>query len=78
MVQAMLHDSDFPDFLWVVALNTATYVHNRTPTRALGGCPPFEVRCSAMPELAHLHTFRAPCAIVKMPEKSKKLDGWAN
>jgi hypothetical protein len=35
-VRAMLHDSDLPKFLWAAVFNTATYVHNRTPTKALG------------------------------------------
>ena len=38
-VRALLHDSGFPQVIWAETYNAATYVHNRTPTRALGGRP---------------------------------------
>jgi hypothetical protein len=38
----MLHDSGLPKCLWAEAFSTATYVHNRTPTKALDGLTPFE------------------------------------
>ena len=38
-VHAMLHDSGLLQYLWAEAYNMATYVHNRTPTRALGDLP---------------------------------------
>ena len=41
-VLAMLHDSGHPKSLWAEAFNTATYVHNRSPTKALGGRTRFE------------------------------------
>ena len=41
-VLAMLHDSGLPQVLWAEEYNAATYVHNRTPTRVLGG----RTRCS--------------------------------
>jgi len=46
--RTMLYDSGLPDSLWAEAFNTATYVHNRTPTRALDGRTPFEVRYGAL------------------------------
>ena len=39
----MLHDSGLPSISWAEAYNTATYLHNRTPTRAFGGRTPYEV-----------------------------------
>jgi len=71
----MLHDSGPPDSLWADAFNTATYVHNKTPTKATDKRTPFEVRYGAKPDLAHLRAFGAPCAVVEPLEKLKKLDG---
>jgi len=51
-----------------------TYVHNRTPTKALDRRTAFGVRYGAKPELAHLRAFRAPCAVVEPLEKSKEHD----
>jgi hypothetical protein len=39
-----VRDSGLPDSLWAEAFNTSMYVHNRTPTRVLGGRAPFEVQ----------------------------------
>jgi hypothetical protein len=57
--------------LW---FNAATYVHNRTPTRALGGRTPYKVIYGTKPDVSHLRTFRAPCAIVEPQQRLKKLD----
>ena len=67
-----LYDSGLPDYLWAEAFNTATYAHNRTPTRALDGRTPFEVRYGAKPDLAHLRGFGAPCIVVQPLEKLRK------
>ena len=73
-VRVMLRDSDLPDTLWAEAFVTTAYVHNRTPTKALKGLTPFEVRYEMKPDLAHLRAFGAPCSIVEPLEKLKKLD----
>ena len=52
-----LHDSSLPKSLWAEAFNTATYVHNRTPTKALGGRTSFEALYGVKPDVSH---FRAP------------------
>ena len=70
----MLHDSGLPKFLWAEAFNAATYVHNRTPMKALGGRMPFEVLYGAKPDVSHLRAFGVPCAIVEPKERLKKLD----
>ena len=48
-VRAMLHDSSLPNSLCAKAFNTVTYVHNRTPMRALGSRTPFEALYGAKP-----------------------------
>jgi hypothetical protein len=59
-VPAMPHDPGSPKFLWTEAFNTATYAHNRTPTKALGGRTPHEVLYGTKPDvLLHLRTFGA-------------------
>jgi len=49
-------------------------VHNRVPTKALGGCMPFEVLYGAKSDASHLRAFGTPCAIVEPTERSRKLD----
>ena len=73
-VRAMLHNSGLPMFLWAEAYNTATDLHNRTPTRVLGGRTPYEVLYGVKSDVSHLRTFGAPCAIVEPKEWLKKLD----
>ena len=70
--RAMLHDSGLPKFLWAEAFSAATYVHNRTPRRALGGRMPYEVLYGPMPDVSHWWAFGAPCAIVEPKELLKK------
>ena len=54
-MRATLHDSGLPSrILWAEAYNAATYLHNRTPTRALGGQTPSEVLCGVKPDVSHL------------------------
>ena len=72
--RAVLHDSGLPKFLWVEAFSAATYVRNRTPTRALGGRTPYEVLYGARPDVSHLRAFSAQCAIVAPKELLKELD----
>jgi len=73
-VRAMLHNSGLPRFLWAEVYNTVTYLHNRTPTRALGGRTPYEVLYGMKLDVSHLRAFGAPCAIVELKEWLKKLD----
>ena len=77
-VRTMLHDAGLPKSLWAEAFRTATYVRNRTLTKALDGRTPYEMLYDVMPDLAELHAFSAPCAIVSLSEKLKKLDDWAS
>jgi len=50
--RAMLHDTGLPKKLWAKAFSTATYLHNRAPTRALDGLTPFELLYGMNPDLA--------------------------
>ena len=77
-VRAMPHDAGLPKSLWAEAFSTAMYVRNRTPTKALDGCTPYEMLYDVKPDLAHLCAFSAPCAIVSPSEKLRKLDDRAS
>ena len=77
-VRAMLHDAGLPKSLWAEAFRTATYVRNRTPTKALDGRTPYEMLYKVTPDLAELRAFGAPCAIVSPSEKLRKLDDRAS
>jgi hypothetical protein len=70
----MLHDPGPPRFLWAEAFSTATYVHNRTPMKALGGPTPFEVFYGMTPDVWDLRAFSAQRAVIKLSERLKKLD----
>ena len=77
IVRAMLHDSGLLKCLWAEAFSTVTYMHNRTPTKALARLTPYEVLHGTKPDLADLCAFSAPCAIVELVAKLKKLDDQA-
>lgn len=68
-VRAMLHDAGLPKSLWAEAFSTATYVRNRTPTKALDERTPYEMLYGVELDLAHLRAFGAPCALVMPSEK---------
>jgi len=72
--RAMMYDQDMPKFLWSEACNTAVYVQNRTPHRALGNITPKKVFIGKTPEVNHFRIFGslAYCRVPK--EKRKKLD----
>ena len=53
-------------------------MHNRTPTRALGGLTPYKVLYETKPNISDLQAFGAPCAIIQPVIKLKKLDDRAN
>jgi len=72
--RAMLHDAGLPQILWAEAFSIATYLCNRTPTRALDGLTPFELLYGMKPDLADLRTFGAPCMIAELSTRLKKLD----
>jgi hypothetical protein len=56
----MLFDSKMPKNLWAEAMNHATWIKNRAPTRALGGITPFEVRYGRPPNLSKVVPFGTP------------------
>ena len=57
MVGSMLASSKLPRRFWAEALNTATYLRNRCPTRALEGISPVELLTGNKPKVGHLKVF---------------------
>ena len=55
--RSMLLDARLEDVFWAEAVNTATYLHSRSPSSALNGRTPYEVLNSRKPELQHLRRF---------------------
>ena len=56
-VRSMLADSRLPHKFWAEALSTATYLVNRSPTKALDGKTPFEAWNGKKPNVNHLRVF---------------------
>jgi transposase InsO family protein len=53
-IRSMLIAADLPKFLWGECLQHATYLKNRTPTRALKGKTPYELVHDKKPNLKNL------------------------
>lgn len=53
----MLIAKDLPKYLWAEAINYATWLKNRLPSRATPGTTPFELVQKAKPSLVHVHKF---------------------
>ena len=53
-VQALLHASGLPKFLWAEAAQHAVWLLNRTTTRAIKGMTPYEAAFGKKPDLKGL------------------------
>ena len=67
---AMLLDSKLPDQFWAEAINTASYLHDRSPSRTTGGHTPYEKLRKKKPEISHLRRFGCP-AYKLIPEEQR-------
>lgn len=70
----MLHDQGLPLFLWAEACNTAVYLQNRSPHRALGHMTPEEAFSGKKPDIGHLHIFGCITYSYIPKEKRTKLE----
>jgi hypothetical protein len=57
MTRCLLHDKGLQKNLWVEAANTAVFLLNRLPTKALQQKTPFEAWYGYKPKLQNLKTF---------------------
>ncbi|CAL9006850.1 unnamed protein product [Prunus brigantina] len=79
MAKSMLHEKGVPYEFWAEAINTAVYLLNRCPTKALNKVTPFEAYTGRKPGIAHLKIFGSPCHVLiplalrhKLEENSHK------
>ena len=56
-VRSMIFHSGVPLELWAEAVNTAVYVHNRSPTSALKNATPYEYWFQKKPDVSNLRVF---------------------
>lgn len=58
-IRAFTHSSGLPKFLWGEALRHATWLKNRTATRALDGLTPFQALFGRAPDISRLRRWGA-------------------
>ena len=73
-VRAMLTQAKLPKKFWVEALNTAVYLRNRSPTKAVNHATPFEAWIGNKPDVSHLHSFGCTAYAHIPKDERKKLD----
>ncbi|XP_052484519.1 uncharacterized protein LOC128039853 [Gossypium raimondii] len=61
MARCLLFEKNLPKTLWAEVVNTAVYLQNRLPTKALAQKTLFEAWFGFKPSLAHLRTFGCTC-----------------
>lgn len=73
-VRTMLSDAALPKSFWAEALNTAAYVHNRSPTASLNKVTPYEALIGRKPSVSHFRTFGSICYSHVPKDERGKLD----
>ncbi|KAI5324563.1 hypothetical protein L3X38_033636 [Prunus dulcis] len=61
MAKCMVHEKALPYNVWCEAINTAVYLLNRSPTKALENSTPFERFSGRKPGIKHLKVFGSVC-----------------
>ena len=57
MDTSLLEASDIPLYIWVEAVNCASYIQNRVPHKSIGGVTPFKALMGHKPKVSHLRVF---------------------
>jgi len=70
----LLHEKNLPKKFWAEAANTAVFLQNRLPTRALKDQTPFEAWYGYKPSLNFLKVFGCLCFTLVPQVKRDKLD----
>ena len=70
-IRAIFQESKLPLFLWQSLSETACYLHNRSPSKPLGGMTPYEKKTGNKPDLTHV---RVPgCKVyVHIPKEKRQ------
>ena len=74
MVRSMLKEKQLAKNLWGEAVETATYVLNRCPTKQLANKVPEEVWSGRKPSVSHMRVFGSLCYSHIPDQRRKKLD----
>ena len=72
--RSMLVNSNLPCSFWAEALSTATYLRNRSPTKAVTGMTPYEAWTGSKPHVGGLRVFGCQAFVHIPKEERKKLD----
>ena len=70
-VRSMLSGAKLPHKFWAEALSTATYLLNRSPTKAVKGMTPYEAWTGEKPLVEHLRVFGCQ-AYAQIPKDERK------
>jgi len=73
MARSMLFEKKMPKKFWGEAVNTAVYLLNRLPTRAVKEKTPIEMWSNHKPSIKHLRIFGSLCYVHVPGEKRHKL-----
>ncbi|OMO72757.1 hypothetical protein CCACVL1_17615 [Corchorus capsularis] len=74
MARCLLFEKKLPKKFWAEAVNTAVYLLNRLPTKALKNLTPYEGWSGAKPSVTHLKVFGCVCYTWIPNVKRGKLD----
>ncbi|CAB0001583.1 unnamed protein product [Nesidiocoris tenuis] len=69
--RCMLADASLPKSYWAEAVNTAVYLNNRSPTKAVHDKTPFEAWTGNKPDLSHIRIFGCK-AMAQVPRQKRK------
>ena len=72
--KSMLFHAGLPLRFWAEAVNTATYLHNRSPTGSLPDKTPYECWCWTKPDVSNLKVFGSICFVHTPDNFRQKLD----
>ncbi|KAM1050603.1 hypothetical protein ACFX2A_033034 [Malus domestica] len=74
MAKCMMLEKGIPFEFWAEAVNTAVYILNRCPTKALNKKTPFESYSGRKPGVKHLRVFGSLCYAQVPSQMRQKLD----
>ncbi|CAL9007544.1 unnamed protein product [Prunus brigantina] len=74
MAKCMMFEKSMPLEFWAEAVNTAVYILNRCPTKALDKKTPFEAYSGRKPGIKHLRIFGSLCYAHVPNQQRQKLD----
>ena len=72
-VHSMLSGAKLPKKFWAEALNTAVYLRNRSPSRAVQEVTPFEALIKQKPDVSHFRVFGCYVMHILLSKTEKNL-----